>query len=69
MEPKLKDIKRARERFRDVIPPSPLIPSGYLSQLLGSEIFLKLENLQETGSFKVRGAYNRLLQLGPAERM
>jgi len=35
---------------------------------LGSEILLKLENLQETGSFKVRGAYNRLVQLGSAER-
>ena len=68
MEPKMKDIKRAHERFRDVIPSSPLIPSRYLSQLLGPKIFLKLENLQETGSFKVRGAYNRLLQLGPAER-
>ncbi len=59
MEPKMKDIKQAHERFRDVIPSSPLIPSRYLSQLLGPKIFLKLENLQETGSFKVRGAYNR----------
>jgi threonine dehydratase len=42
--------------------------SPYLSQRLGSEIFLKLENLQETGSFKVRGAYNRLFQLGPEEK-
>jgi threonine dehydratase len=36
--------------------------------MVGSDVFLKLENLQETGSFKVRGAYNRLLQLSSSER-
>jgi len=51
-----------------VIDPSPLIRSGYFSRLLGSEVYLKLENLQETGSFKVRGAYNHLCQLGPEKR-
>jgi len=53
----------AQERFTGVIQPSPLVRSSYFSHLFGSEIFLKLENLQETGSFKVRGAYNRLLHL------
>ena len=51
-----------------MIDPSPLIRSGYFSRLLGSEVYLKLENLQETGSFKVRGAYNHLCQLGPEKR-
>jgi threonine dehydratase len=63
MEPDLKDIQMAQERFTGVIEPSPLVRSSYLSHLIGSETFLKLENLQETGSFKVRGAYNRLLHL------
>jgi len=68
MEPQLKDMQAARRAFEGVIHPSPVIPSAYFSQILGSEIFLKLENLQETGSFKVRGAYNRLRHLGPEER-
>jgi threonine dehydratase len=68
MEPEFKDIQMAQERFTGVIRPSPLIRSSYLSHLLGSEILLKLENLQETGSFKVRGAYNRLLHLSLHEK-
>ena len=64
----LKDIQMAQERFTGVIQPSPLVRSSYLSHLIGSEIFLKLENLQETGSFKVRGAYNRLLHLSLQEK-
>jgi threonine dehydratase len=68
MEPDLKQIQLAQKRLKGVVPSSPLIRTRYLSETLGSEIFLKLENLQETGSFKVRGAYNRLLQLGPEER-
>ncbi len=68
MEPDLKEIKLAQKRLKKIIPSSPLLRSRHLSQALGSEIFLKLENLQETGSFKVRGAYNRLLQLDPKEK-
>jgi len=68
MGPDLKQIQLAQKRLKGIIPSSPLIRTRYLSETLGSEIFLKLENLQETGSFKVRGAYNRLLQLGPKER-
>jgi threonine dehydratase len=68
MEPDLEQMQLAQKRFKGIILPSPLMRSPYLSQILGSEIFLKLENLQETGSFKVRGAYNRLLQLDPKEK-
>ncbi|HDZ91874.1 MAG: threonine ammonia-lyase [Deltaproteobacteria bacterium] len=66
--PQLEDIRKAAERLRGVIHPSPLVRSGYLTRLMGSEVFLKLENLQETGAFKVRGAYNRLSRLSPKER-
>lgn len=68
MEPDLAQIRLAHEKLKGVIFPSPLIRSRTLSDAVGSEIFLKLENLQETGSFKVRGAYNRLLHLAPQER-
>ncbi|MBW1774522.1 MAG: threonine ammonia-lyase [Deltaproteobacteria bacterium] len=68
MTPDLTHIEAAREGFQNLIHPSPLIRSGYFSRLLGAEIFLKLENLQETGSFKVRGAYNRLCALSPEEK-
>jgi len=64
----LNDIQRAQARFSGIISPSPLIHSSYFSRLSNSEVFLKLENLQETGSFKVRGAYSRLSTLTPEER-
>jgi len=68
MVPEFKDIERAGQRLKGVIHASPLVRAGYFSRVLGCEIFLKLENLQETGAFKVRGAYNRLSQLQPDER-
>jgi threonine dehydratase len=68
MEPTLRDIEAAKQRFEGVIRSSPVIHSSYFSRLFGAEIFLKLENLQETGSFKVRGAYNRLYLLKPEEK-
>ena len=54
--------------MKGVLWPSPLIRSNYFSRLFGVETLLKLENLQETGSFKVRGAYNRLSQLTHEEK-
>jgi threonine dehydratase len=65
----LNDIQRAQARFSGIISPSPLIHSSYFSQLSNSEVFLKMENLQETGSFKVRGAFNRLSAMNPEERV
>jgi threonine dehydratase len=59
----LKDIEAARERQRGVVLHTPLIYSNSLSRLSGREVFLKLENLQTTGSFKLRGAMNRLTLL------
>ncbi|MFZ2087032.1 MAG: threonine ammonia-lyase [Desulfobaccales bacterium] len=56
----LKEIEAARERLRGVILHTPLVYSQTLSRLGGREVFLKLENLQTTGSFKLRGAVNRL---------
>ena len=59
----LDDILAARERLRGSIYYSPCSPSQMLSNLTGLEIYLKLENLQMTGSFKERGALNRIAML------
>src|SRR4051794_20919600 len=64
----LADIERARERVRDAIYLSPCTRSETLSRRIGCELYLKLENLQMTGSFKERGALNKLALLTPAER-
>jgi len=61
-------IEAARERLRGAIYESPCAFSRRLSELTGTRCFLKLENLQMTGSFKERGAANLLLQLEAEER-
>ncbi|MGH7307815.1 MAG: threonine ammonia-lyase [Candidatus Rokuibacteriota bacterium] len=62
------EIEAARERLRGAIYETPCAYSQTLSELTGTRCFVKLENLQMTGSFKERGAANLLLQLGDAER-
>ena len=62
------DIEQAYGRIRKDIVRTPLVYSQKISQLCGCEVFLKLENFQMTGSFKERGALNKLLSLSPAER-
>jgi threonine dehydratase len=64
----LQDVEAALARIRDRIYLSPCARSETFSRLTGTEAYLKLENLQMTGSFKERGALNRLLTLTPAER-
>jgi threonine dehydratase len=63
------DVLSAREVLRPVIRRTPLLESSALSALLGGPVFLKCENLQSTGSFKVRGAYVRIAGLTEAERV
>jgi threonine dehydratase len=62
------DVRRAREAIDGAIRPSPMIASPALSEVTGGEVFLKLETLQPTGSFKERGALNKLLTLDAAQR-
>ena len=57
------DVEEARKRIRDQIYLSPLSYSETISRMSSSEVFFKLDNLQMTGSFKERGALNRLLTL------
>ena len=64
----LSTIEAARERIGDAIHLSPCQLSHHLTERIGLPIFLKLENLQRTGSFKERGALNKLLSLTEEER-
>jgi threonine dehydratase len=64
----LQEILQAEYKIRPYIRETPLEYSVPLSKLTGSRVFLKLENLQYTGSFKVRGAMNALLSLTPGQR-
>ncbi|MGA7857047.1 MAG: pyridoxal-phosphate dependent enzyme, partial [Terracidiphilus sp.] len=69
MEPvTLSSIQVARARIGDAIHMSPCHLSHHLSELTGLPLHLKLENLQRTGSFKERGALNKLLTLSETER-
>src|SRR6202451_2888454 len=62
------DIIAARELLTDVISPTPVLYSRVLSEQAGGPVYLKCENLQRTGSFKVRGAYTRIARLSEEER-
>ena len=63
----LADVMAARGRLRGAIYQSPCPHSQMLSALTGQQVYLKLENLQMTGSFKERGALNRIAMLTPAQ--
>ena len=60
------DVARARQAIADVAKRTPVLPSLTLTQRPGGEVVLKAENLQRTGSFKIRGALNKLAALGEA---
>jgi threonine dehydratase len=64
----LEDVRRAREAIAASIYRTPLVSSHALGERIGAEAYLKLENLQRTGSFKVRGALNAVGNLAPAAR-
>jgi len=66
--PTFQDIEAAAERLRPYIHRTPLLRSPVLDGIVGARLLIKAECLQLTGSFKVRGAYNRLLQLSAQER-
>ncbi|WP_143220077.1 threonine ammonia-lyase [Actinomadura sp. CNU-125] len=64
----LDDVHAARDLLADVIVPTPLIRSRALSEAIGGPVLLKCENVQRTGSFKIRGAFVRIARLSEAER-
>lgn len=65
---KFSDIVAARSTLRGVSKLTSISHSKSFSQMSGANIFMKLENMQTTGAFKVRGAYNKLANLSPEER-
>lgn len=65
--PVFADIEAAARRLRGIAIRTPLLHSPVLDDLLGARVFLKAETLQRTGSFKFRGAYNKLCSI-PQER-
>ena len=65
---KFSDIVAARSTLRGVAKLTSISHSKSFSQMSGANIFMKLENMQTTGAFKVRGAYNKLANLSPEER-
>jgi len=65
---KLQDIWQARENLYGVIHETKLDLSHTFSTLSGNEVYLKTENLQKTGSFKIRGAYNKIVSLTEDEK-
>lgn len=64
----LRDIYLARRKIAPIANRTPLLRSDWLAERVGGSVYLKLENLQETGSFKIRGAANKLLNLPPRMR-
>ena len=63
-----RDAERARVTVGPHVRATPLLPAGELSRRVGARVMLKAENLQLTGSFKIRGATNRLARMDDAER-
>lgn len=66
--PTLAEFETARTTVAAVIDETPMQSSRSLSEVLGSDVWLKCENLQRTGSYKIRGAYNRLVHLSEEDK-
>ncbi len=64
----LSDVLSAQKRITDIVIKSPLKPSYTLSDITGRHVWLKMENMQSTGSFKLRGAANAILNLTAAQQ-
>ncbi|MED1468471.1 hydroxyectoine utilization dehydratase EutB [Bacillus salipaludis] len=65
---KIRDVWEARQRISPLIKRTPVIQSSILSEKIGRNVYLKLENVHEVGAFKVRGAANKILSLSEEER-
>jgi threonine dehydratase len=64
----LADVEAARDLLAGVVKETPLIPSRPLTEITGAPVWLKCENQQRAGSYKVRGAYTRISRLSEADR-
>jgi threonine dehydratase len=68
VSPTLEDFEAAALNVAAIAKKTPLLLNSYLSEITGGQVFLKAENLQRTGAYKVRGAYNRMSKLTAQER-
>lgn len=66
--PDFSEVIKAQVRLRSIIKVTPLERSSSFSRMTGANVYLKLENLQKAGSFKVRGAYNKICSLSDEDR-
>ncbi|MDN5332369.1 MAG: threonine dehydratase [Tepidanaerobacteraceae bacterium] len=64
----LEHVKEAREVLKNVVYKTGLMHNTTLSEMSGNNVYLKMENLQKTGSFKIRGAYNKIAHLTEEEK-
>ena len=68
MDISLEDITKARETLKGVAYKTPLVYNPTLSEMSDNQVYVKMENLQRTGSFKLRGAYNKIAHLTEQEK-
>jgi threonine dehydratase len=66
--PTYEDVLSAAQRLKGIAHRTPVLRSSSADELLGAQLFFKCENLQRTGAFKFRGAYNALAQFSPEQR-
>lgn len=64
----LNDINSAKDKITHYLHRTPIIYSQSISDMVGADTYFKCENLQKTGSFKARGAFNKLLSLNEKEK-
>jgi len=64
----LKDVEEASKRLQGIIRPTIMVHAGWLERQIDKPVYLKPENLQRAGSFKIRGAYNLMSQLSEADK-
>ena len=62
------DVRNAAESIKGIAVVTPLLENQTVNELLGGRLFVKAENLQLTGAFKIRGAYNRLFYMSEKEQ-
>jgi threonine dehydratase len=62
------DLEAARKRLEGIVKPTPIMTSTTLDRMIGARVLIKPENLQKTGSFKIRGAFNRVAAMTEAEK-
>lgn len=67
-KPSLADIQAAAARLKGIVNRTPVLRVAALDERAGAQLFIKCENLQRAGAFKIRGAYNRLTQLNEEQR-